>query len=55
MSRTVRNIIGFVLFAFFFTLVVQGQKVNDMTGLTEELIGMFGLIGLLSAYNRRFK
>ena len=55
MSRKASNILGAILFVCFFTLVVQGQKNIGLTGLITELAGMFGLIGLLHHYNKRFK
>lgn len=55
MDRTKRNIIGVIAFVIFFSLVTHGQKNIGMQGLTEELIGMFGLIYLLYRYNKRYK
>ena len=44
-----------VLFVVFVLMVFMGQKHVGLSGLAVELVGLFGIVGLLYVYNRRYK
>jgi len=54
-NRNIQNIILFGIFILSFALIVIGQKDTGYTGLSMEIIGLFGLIGILYTYNKRYK
>lgn len=50
-----KNIIMGIIFVIALALVFIGQKHIGYAGLGVQLIGLFGLIGLLYTYNKRYK
>ncbi len=55
MNSTVKNIIMVLVFLVCLFLIITGQKEIGLVGLSKELVGLAGLLGLLYVYNRRYK
>lgn len=51
----IRNLLMVIIFVAGVALVIIGQKHIGPTGLGTMLVGMTMLIGLLWAYNRKYK
>ncbi|WP_197034474.1 DUF6903 family protein [Streptobacillus canis] len=52
MNKYLKPLLYLILFIFFLKLIVNGQKNVTLQDLGKMLVGLFGLIGLLWAYNR---
>ncbi len=55
MGKVIKNVILLVVFVVCLGLVIIGQRNISLTGLSMELIGLVGLLVLLSLYNRKYK
>jgi len=55
MSSTVKGVLVVVAFVLCLVLVVVGQRGEGWPALGVMLLGVAGLLGLLFAYNRRYR
>ena len=55
LKHTLAMVLAAVIFIVCIALVVIGQRDIGLRGTLVMILGLAGLIGLLSAYNRKYK